>query len=295
MTDCSGDCRDTQNDPDNCGGCDLACSTDHGTRNCTSGSCQMTSCSTGYQDCSESENVSRNGCETHVAEDVSNCGQCGKVCPNDWANSSPTCAAGNCGHACTSPWDNCDGLAYNGCETNLDTSSTNCGTCGKTCASTVCQNRTCLTTARYGNTGAGVTYSNFSGNYLAGIQVYIPNACVTTGLGVVLYGATASRNMYLGLYRDVAGNPEERITTVASPSLVAPGGRELTVPQVKIPAGNYWLLGVWDGTASFAANSTQTVTWRYASHPYGPLPETAPTSMLSTEAPPPNLYAIVAQ
>lgn len=256
----------------------------------------MSACTTDYLDCSANENISRDGCETHVVDDLNNCGQCGKVCPNDWPNSTPKCSTGACGHQCTAPWDNCDGVAGNGCEANLNTDGANCGHCGGACSSTVCRNQTCLTTARYGNTGAGTSNVNFAGNYLAGIQVYIPNASVVTGLGVVLYGSTVSRDMYLGLYKDLAGNPSGLVATTTS-TLVAPGGKEMSVVPVPvdIAAGNYWILGVWDGTASFATNTATTVTWRYASYAFGALPTTAPTGMSSTSVAPPNLYAIVAQ
>jgi hypothetical protein len=298
MSVCGTTCTSTQTDTGNCGGCGQACSTLHGTPSCSAGACTMATCATGYLDCSTSENTSRNGCETYVVTDPNNCGQCGKVCPNDWAHSTPTCAGSTCGHACTAPYDNCDGLATNGCESNLTTDGNNCGHCTNACTSQVCRNQTCLTTTRYGNTGSGTGNSNFGAGYLAGIQVYVPTASVLTGFGVVLYGTTASRNMYLGLYKDVTGAPGDLVATIAASVLVAPGGKEVSVAPapVDIQAGTYWLLGTWDGSASFASNSTTGVTWRYAAFaPFGPLPSTAPTAMQSSTLAPPNLYVIVAQ
>jgi hypothetical protein len=102
--------------------------------------------------------------------------------------------------------------------------------------------------------------------------------------------------MYLGLYKDVAGNPGSLVATVASPTRVGPGGKEMNVdPPVAVTAGTYWILGVWDGLASFSSNSTTTVTWRYISYPYAALPSSAPTGMIPTQLPPPNVYVIVAQ
>jgi hypothetical protein len=296
MTTCSGSCVNFQNDANNCGGCGQACSTNNGASSCTTGSCWMSSCASGYLDCSANENVSRNGCETNSAVDVNNCGQCGKVCPNDWSNATPKCGAVGCGHQCVAPWDDCDGGSTNGCEANLNTDGQHCGHCNNPCSSTVCRNQVCLTTARYGNTGAGSSNVNIGQDTMAGIQVYVPNASVVTALGVVLYGSTATRNMYLGLYKDVAGSPGD-LVAAAGPSLVAPGGKELgiTSAQVDIAAGNYWILGVWDGTAAFASNSTAPVTWRYVSHAFGALPTTAPTGMGTTSAAAPNLYVVVAQ
>jgi hypothetical protein len=120
---------------------------------------------------------------------------------------------------------------------------------------------------------------------------------VVTGLGVVLYGGASARHMYLGLYKDVAGIPGDLVATVSTSTLVAPGGQELSVaPPVDVVASTYWILGVWDGTAFFATTSlTASVTWRYSAYSFGPLPSTAPTSMGTINAPPPNLYVIVAQ
>jgi hypothetical protein len=102
--------------------------------------------------------------------------------------------------------------------------------------------------------------------------------------------------MYLGLYKDIVGNPGAIVATVGSSTLVTPGGKEMTVdPPVSVTAGTYWILGVWDGLASFASNSTTQVTWRYVSYPFGALPATAPTSMDTYSQPPPNLFVIVAQ
>jgi hypothetical protein len=232
-------------------------------------------------------------------DNVNNCGACGNICLNDWAHATASCANVTCGHACTAPYDNCDSVAGNGCETNLDTDGSNCGTCTKTCASTVCRARTCLTTTRYGNTGAGLdsTTTSFSKDLLAGIQVYIASPSVITGFGVVIHSSGSARSMYLGLYRDAAGRPTELVATVSGPFLAMPSGTEVPVAaQVDIPAGNYWLLGVWNGSATFATNEpTKTVPWLYVSHSFGPLPATAPMAMSPNTDYPPNIYAIVAQ
>ena len=230
---------------------------------------------------------------------VDHCGGCGKPCSSH--NGTPSCTAGACSmSSCLSGILNCsadENTSRDGCETNSNTDPSNCGHCGNTCSSRVCRNQTCLATARYGNTGPGTGISAFSTGFLAGIQVYVPNDSVVTGFGAVLYTSTANCNMYLGLYKDVAGNPGDLVATVASPTLVTPGGKEMNVdPPIAVTAGTYWILGVWDGLVSFASNNTPpTVTWRYASYPFGALPSTAPTSMTPKSIAPPNVYVIVAQ
>lgn len=75
--------------------------------------------------------------------DVNNCGACGTVCPAD--NGTATCTAGSCQIAlCHAGFANCDGLAANGCETNLLTDVGSCGLCGNMCApGQACVSGTC--------------------------------------------------------------------------------------------------------------------------------------------------------
>jgi len=64
-----------------------------------------------------------------LASDPVNCGACGVVC--DLPNSTAICDDGACGvGACDEGWGDCDGLAENGCETDL-TAPDACGTCAE--------------------------------------------------------------------------------------------------------------------------------------------------------------------
>ncbi|NOY92652.1 MAG: hypothetical protein GXP55_15800 [Deltaproteobacteria bacterium] len=48
---------------------------------------------------------------------------------------SYACSAGACAPlSCAAPWRDCNGLASDGCESDTDSSRTNCGTCGMICA-----------------------------------------------------------------------------------------------------------------------------------------------------------------
>lgn len=60
------------------------------------------------------------------------CGACGNACTP--AHGTGRCGAGACEIAgCDPGWDDCDGLASNGCETQLNTLS-DCGACDRSCA-----------------------------------------------------------------------------------------------------------------------------------------------------------------
>jgi hypothetical protein len=77
---------DTETDPKNCGGCGMACSTNHITKvTCAKGTCDG-ACDMGYADC-DSDKL-KNGCEVDTTTDPANCGFCGNVCA--------TCAMGKC-------------------------------------------------------------------------------------------------------------------------------------------------------------------------------------------------------
>jgi len=92
--------------------------------------CTLTSCNAGWGNCDGNQ---ANGCETSLTT-LSNCGACGRTC--DLANASESCASGTCTlTSCNAGWGNCDGNATNGCETNLLTSTANCGSCGNNCLS----------------------------------------------------------------------------------------------------------------------------------------------------------------
>ena len=127
----------------NCGICGILCLAPvHATATCSNGACGF-ACSSGYANCNL--NVA-DGCETNLQSNVTNCGSCGTVCP-ERANSTATCSSGVCSVLCNTGWGNCDATVTNGCETNLQTSVTNCGSCGTACAranaTSTCSNGVC--------------------------------------------------------------------------------------------------------------------------------------------------------
>ncbi len=76
---CGSFCRNTQNDPQNCGGCGMGCPSD---RTCSAGTC-VAPCPTGQGLCG--------GVCTDLQSNNANCGACGRTCI-----SGQFCAAGNC-------------------------------------------------------------------------------------------------------------------------------------------------------------------------------------------------------
>lgn len=84
-------------------------------------------CEVGLGDCNFDH---ADGCETPL-DTVEDCGACENTCRLDHA--TPECRAGACAiAACADGWADCDGMAENGCERSVRT-TTDCGTCGTVC------------------------------------------------------------------------------------------------------------------------------------------------------------------
>jgi len=153
-------CETRLNTLTNCGMCGRTCMIPNGTGDCSTGTCAVASCNTGYGDC---DGVTSNGCETNInggtpgpSGTIINCGSCGTSC--SVSNGTPSCLAGSCAvGSCTSPYANCNGLYSDGCETNTQVSTSHCGGCGSACSTTggtaSCSSGVCniACSAGYGN------------------------------------------------------------------------------------------------------------------------------------------------
>ena len=131
--DCDGvaanGCEADLSTTENCLACGVVCGGGaHATATCGASGCGHT-CVAGWDDCDSNP---ANGCEVPLQTDANHCGACGQACPTR-ANASPSCEAGNCGFTCLANFEDCDGQVGNGCEANLQTSTSHCGGCGKTC------------------------------------------------------------------------------------------------------------------------------------------------------------------
>ena len=97
--------------------------------------CQATTCTTsclaGYANC---DNLWSNGCEVYVQADPNNCQSCGNACPNG-PFSFPVCFNGACTLACDPNHLDCDRNPTTGCEVNVASDPSSCGSCGLVCLS----------------------------------------------------------------------------------------------------------------------------------------------------------------
>ncbi|MFO0625452.1 MAG: FG-GAP-like repeat-containing protein [Polyangiales bacterium] len=158
-----------------CGGCGALCAPANATGACSAGVCGVASCNAGFGNC---DGNASNGCETSTNTSVANCGGCGNAC--SLPNATPTCAAGVCAiSACLTGFGDCDGNASNGCETNTNTSATNCGGCGAACsypnAGAVC------TTGRCGLGACNSGWGNCDGDVTNGCELNLTNSVANCG------------------------------------------------------------------------------------------------------------------
>ena len=120
---------DTSTNVASCGKCGTACSSNHGTPSCSGGACSIT-CAGGFGNC---DGDVANGCEAITSSDVANCGTCGTTCVAQ--NGTPACLNSACTvKSCSAGFQDCDAKYSNGCEANLGTDLSNCGSCSNVCS-----------------------------------------------------------------------------------------------------------------------------------------------------------------
>jgi len=142
--DCNGladdGCETTPgSDTGHCGACGNACSFANAGPQCTDGHCGFDVCNMGFADC---DGQQANGCEVALNNDAEHCGGCAIQCT--YAHATGVCGNGTCAlGTCNAGWADCNGNPADGCEVNLTTDLTHCGSCGTTCAAASNATRTC--------------------------------------------------------------------------------------------------------------------------------------------------------
>lgn len=104
--------KNVSNDINNCGNCNVVCSTANGTPSCSNGMCGVGMCNPGFANCNM---MAADGCEVNTTNDVDHCGTCPNACPAR-TNATRTCTVGSCGFTCIAGSIDLDGVAANGCE-----------------------------------------------------------------------------------------------------------------------------------------------------------------------------------
>ncbi|MFO0563060.1 MAG: FG-GAP-like repeat-containing protein [Polyangiales bacterium] len=158
-----------------CGACGNVCPGVMGASPaCVMGVCGI-ACPTGFGNCDMN---TMNGCETDLRVTVANCGSCGRTCPPA-PNASATCAASACGFACNMGFGNCNALAADGCEVDLNTNPLHCGMCARRCMAPTNATATCATGTCGFACSAG--FGDCNGNGVDGCEVNTTNNAAHCG------------------------------------------------------------------------------------------------------------------
>jgi hypothetical protein len=126
-------------DVSNCSTCGHVCTPPNvgDTMKCSNGVCELDLCTPGSADC-DKDNV----CEVNTTNDVNNCGSCGHICV--YANAVASCVAGQCQmNACNSGFGNCNNNDVDGCEVNIQSNVSHCGSCNAPCSTAHGTSATC--------------------------------------------------------------------------------------------------------------------------------------------------------
>ncbi|MDX2052539.1 MAG: hypothetical protein SFV15_09125 [Polyangiaceae bacterium] len=194
---------DIATNPDNCGGCGMACSnTGMATRTCGGGNCNGT-CAAPAADCNGNKRV--DGCEINTATNPDNCGGCGSVCSNS-NMATRTCGAGVCNGTCAANYGDCNAnKKSDGCEVNLTNDKNNCAACGNVC------NLTCLSSQCTWDTGPRHGFAGLSSNHYitqGGCSVGGGDAADAAYFCSHFYGSSCTAQSYVGGATAVASAPK---------------------------------------------------------------------------------------
>jgi len=124
-----------------------------------------------------------------------------------------------------------------------------------------------------GNDAEFADSSSHSPDYLLGTLLVVPADMTVTAMGVI--GKSATGNVRMALYTDSSGAPDAFVMETAS-TAVPVGVLEVPLAKpVDIPAGNYWIMGIFDVTASIGIAFPKAEIVQYRSLSYGdPMPGT---------------------
>jgi hypothetical protein len=217
-------------DIDNCGACGVVCGTLNTTNVvCRNNACALT-CAQGFANCT---GALSDGCETNLTT-VSNCGACNNVCGSAGTTSS-TCTSSGCAIVCDATHADCDGLASNGCETDITVSPWACGGCGIDCAGALCASSQCVSQGKTLATGvtwpvnvqvdgANLYYYQESGSSLYAIDKVNGGTAVPVATNVGAWVAAGDGTVYFASQSDDpytisrwvgAGSPTQPLATLS--------------------------------------------------------------------------------
>lgn len=131
------------------------------------------------------------------------------------------------------------------------------------------------TTLTFGNTAqfSGTTY--FGENYLLGSAITVSSPITLTHLAFI--GKVGGTHIKMGLYTDVNGHPGQLVAGTESTPTAA-GNVEIPVASTPLPAGNYWIMAVYDVQTEGWMDTNNSDPVNYIPFAFAsPLPTTFPS------------------
>src|SRR5262249_11975915 len=116
--------------------------------------------------------------------------------------------------------------------------------------------------------------STHGANYLLGSPLSLSSTATITHLPLI--SKSSGQHVGMARYTVIARQPGNPVTSTRS-TLGTTGVMEIGAPAATVPAGSYWIMGIFDTLASVGIDFTPTNVVMYTSLTYGsPLPNPFP-------------------
>jgi hypothetical protein len=160
-----------------------------------------------------------------------------------------------------------------GTTTSSSTSSTSSTSSSSTSSTSTSTSTTVAVAGVYGNAVEYPGASVHAPDYLAGDPLMVSGTAMLTHLCVI--AKAGGPNVVLALYGSNAMGEPEHLMAAAPATPLGVGPVEIPVTPTMLPAGQYWMFGVYDAEASIGLDeSDPAAPVRYVSHAFGsPPPE----------------------
>ncbi|HND00170.1 MAG TPA: hypothetical protein PKW90_28840, partial [Myxococcota bacterium] len=129
-------------------------------------------------------------------------------------------------------------------------------------------------------------------SYLLGPSITVTSATTLYRFGALLN--TAGNSARMALYTDVSGSPST-LVAYSDVFTTAVGVNEVALSTpVSLPAGTYWIMGIYSGTTYVYYGSSSTASIRYKAYSYSSTPSSTFGTASSYTGYPIAYYLVVA-
>ncbi len=126
------------------------------------------------------------------------------------------------------------------------------------------------------------TASNHAANFLLGSRITVPGTVALKRFGLIT--KATGPQVQMALYADVSGNPGPLVAFTPITAMTL-GVQEIPVAEVALPAGDYWVMAVYDVDASVGVLNDGVTPYKFVALFFGsPLPDPFPPPNTQTGA-----------